>query len=261
MVVAMELQDDRVRLYNGDCIEKMKQLAPKSIDLIITDPPYNLGNFMRDRQTNLLKMRKNFFGAAGWDDLDFLDWVEHMNQFFEQAHRILKDRGAMIIFMSLIRVETLVELASKHKFYYKTTGIWHKLNPMPRNMNLHFINSVEGWIYFINNGKTGTFNNQNKAIHDFIETGATPASEKKYGSHPTQKPEILYSHFIEILSNKDEVVLDPFMGSGTAGVVCKQLARKFIGIEFNEQYFINASNRINATMEQKVVTDIKETRR
>ena len=257
----MDSREERIRLFNADCIEIMKQLEDNSVDLIITDPPYNLGNFMRDRQTNLLKMRKNFFGAAGWDDLEFSDWVEHMDQFFNQAQRVLKKQGAMIMFMSLIRVETLVELASRYKFYYKTTGIWHKLNPMPRNMNLHFINSVEGWIYFINNAKTGTFNNNGKAMHDFIETGATPANEKVHGSHPTQKPELLYSHFIDILSNKDETVLDPFMGSGTAGVVSKRLGRKFIGIEHSEQYFKNATNRVNSTEETVSLFDIKESRR
>ena len=57
--------------------------------------------------------------------------------------------------MSLIKMETIVSLAAQYKLYYKTTGIWHKTNPMPRNMNLHFINSVEGWVYFVNESKTG----------------------------------------------------------------------------------------------------------
>ena len=54
---------------------------------------------------------------------------------------------------------------------------------MPRNMNLHFINSVEGWVYFVNESKTGTFNNEGKAVHDFIETSVTPLGEKKFGKH------------------------------------------------------------------------------
>lgn len=80
--------------------------------------------------------------------------------------------------MSLLKVESIRKIAEKYKFYYKTTGVWHKLNPMPRNMNLHFINSTEAWIYFINNGRTGTFNNNGKPIHDFIETALTPMNEK-----------------------------------------------------------------------------------
>src|SRR3712207_9112883 len=93
------------------------------------------------------------------------------------------------MFMSLIKVETIIKLAEKNKFYYKTTGIWHKTNPMPRNMNLHFINSVEGWVYFTNITKTGTFNNNGTAIHDYIESSVTPKNEKIYGGHPTQKPD------------------------------------------------------------------------
>jgi site-specific DNA-methyltransferase (adenine-specific) len=243
----MSGNSERIMLINGDCIVEMEKLDTDSVDLIITDPPYNLANFMKDRQTNLVKMRSNFFGAAGWDEFEFEQWVQSMDRFFEQAHRVLKKKGAMIMFMSLLRVETIVNIAARHKFYYKTTGIWHKTNPMPRNMNLHFINSVEGWIYFINDGKTGTFNNNGRAVHDFIETSVTPGNEKQYISHPTQKPEALYARFIELLTNGNEVVLDPFMGSGTAGVVCKKLGRRFIGIEITEEYFEGARNRINNT--------------
>ena len=56
------------KIYNGDCIEEIKKIHDNTIDLVVTDPPYNLGNFMKNRDTNLVKMRDNFFGAAGWDD-------------------------------------------------------------------------------------------------------------------------------------------------------------------------------------------------
>ena len=142
-------------LHNGDCLEYMKKIPTSSIDLIITDPPYNLGKFMEERDTNLVKMRDNFFGAAGWDDLDYKEWKKSMNKFFHQASRVLKDGGSIIVFMAIIKVETIIQLAQKHGLYYKTTGIWHKSNPMPRNMNLHFVNSTESWIYFTYKTKTG----------------------------------------------------------------------------------------------------------
>ena len=63
-----------INLYNDNCIEAMKSIGDNTIDLIITDPPYNLGNFMKDRDTNLKKMRDNFFGDAGWDNMDFSEW-------------------------------------------------------------------------------------------------------------------------------------------------------------------------------------------
>ncbi|WP_102346373.1 DNA-methyltransferase [Bacillus sp. Marseille-P3661] len=243
----MQDENDFIQIKNNDCITELKLIEDDSVDLIITDPPYNLGNFMRDRQTNLKQMRDNFFGAAGWDDLEYEEWVEGMNQFFEQANRVLKKKGSLIMFMSLMKLETIISLSAQHKFYYKTTGIWHKTNPMPRNMNLHFINSTEAWLYFVNESKTGTFNNNGQAVHDFIETSVTPKNEKEFGKHPTQKPEALFEHFVEKLTNPGETVMDPFMGSGTAGVVSKRLGRRFIGIELNSGYYEISKRRIENT--------------
>lgn len=231
-------------IYNGDCTVEMQKIANDSVDLILTDPPYNLGNFMINRSTNLAKMRENFFANAGWDNLEFDEWVDRMDSFFEDAARIIKTGGSMIIFMSIIKVETIIKLAEKHGFYYKTTGIWHKLNPMPRNMNLHFVNSTEAWIYFTYKKKTGTFNNENKMVHDFIETSVVSNGEKKAGKHPTQKPIALLEHFVKLLSNEGDLVVDPFMGSGSTGVVCKKLGRNFVGVEFDKEYYEIAQRRI-----------------
>ena len=231
-------------LYNGDCSLEMNKIADRSVEIILTDPPYNLGNFMINRSTNLSKMRDNFCANAGWDNLEFDDWVNHMDNFFADAARIIAVGGSMIVFMSIIKVETIIKLAEKHGFYYKTTGIWHKLNPMPRNMNLHFVNSTEAWVYFTYKKKTGTFNNENKMIHDFIETAVVSNGEKKAGKHPTQKPVALLNHFITRLSNKGDLVVDPFMGSGSTGVACKQSNRNFIGIELDKEYYEIAKKRI-----------------
>lgn len=226
-----------VILGKGNCIEYLKYLKNDTVDLILTDPPYNLGNFMHSRNTNLVKMRKNQFAYAGWDDLSQMDWEKEIEFFFKESSRILKKGGALLMFMSLMKIETIIRLACKHKFYYKTTGIWHKTNPMPRNMNIHFVNSTEAWVYFINDDTSGIFNNEGKMIHDFIETSLTTSKEKKFGKHPTQKPMKIISHFIKILSNVGDVVLDPFMGSGTTGVSAKKMERKFIGIELDEKYY------------------------
>lgn len=101
----------------------MKKIAPDSVDLIVTDPPYNLGNFMKDRDTNLKKMRDNFFGSAGWDNMDFEEWSKSMDDFFKEAAKVMKKGGTMIMFMAIIKVETIIRIAKKHGFYYKTTGI------------------------------------------------------------------------------------------------------------------------------------------
>lgn len=233
-----------ISLFRADCIEAMASIPEGSVNLIITDPPYNLGNFMKNRDTNLAKMRDNFFGAAGWDDLPFEEWEQSIDAFFAAAARTLSKGGSMIMFMAVIKVETIIRLAEKNGFYYKTTGIWHKLNPMPRNMNLHFVNSTEAWVYFTYKARTGTFNNEGRVVHDFIETSVTPNGERRFGKHPTQKPETLIDHFVSLLSNEGDTILDPFMGSGTTGVVAKRLNRNFIGVELNEAYFAMAERRI-----------------
>lgn len=230
-------------IREGDCIELMKDMEDESVDLIVTDPPYNLSLFMNGRDTNLKKMRDNFFGDSGWDDLEFSAWIKHMDDFFQESSRLLKKGGAMIVFMSIIKIESLIKISEKYGFYYKTTGIWHKTNPMPRNMNLHFVNSNECWLYLIKEKRTGVFNNTSLEL-DFIETSVAPASEKKHGKHPTQKPVKLFEHFIRLLSNEGDLVLDPFLGSGSSAVAAKRLKRRFVGFDLNKDYCEIARKRV-----------------
>lgn len=242
--------DSKYILYNENCMDAMNEIEDDSIDLVLTDPPYNLGLFMKKRETNLKAMRNNFFGAAGWDNVAFDEWIEDMDNLFDELSRIVKESGSVIMFMSIIKVESIIKIAEKHGFYYKTTGIWHKKNPMPRNMNLHFINSTEAWIYFTYKKHTGTFNNDGKAIHDFFETAVTPSGERRFGKHPTQKPVGLLENFVELLSNEGDVVFDPFSGSGSSGVAALQNNRKFIGAEINYKYYKISEERL-----KKVVCD------
>jgi site-specific DNA-methyltransferase (adenine-specific) len=231
-------------IYNDDCLNVMKNLFDGSIDLIVTDPPYNLGQFMKSRNVGVFRMRENHFVSSGWDDLEYAEWVNQMREFFTESYRVIKTKGSVIVFMSLMKLETIINLATEAGFYYKTVGIWHKTNPMPRNMEITFVNSTEAWVYFVKEGASGTFNNNEKMIHDHFETSLTPMSEKKHGKHPTQKPVKLLEKFIEILSNPNEVVLDPFMGSGSTAIASLNKGRKFIGSELDKKYFEIASKRI-----------------
>ena len=233
-------------LFNGDCVEMMRHIPDGSVDLLLTDPPYNLGLFMKGRGTNMGKLRENHFAVSGWDQLGVEEWVSSMDAFFEGAARVMRSRGSMIVFMSLIKVQSIIDLAVKHGFYYKTTGIWHKTNPIPRNMNLQFVNSTEAWLYFTFDSATGTFNNKGRVEHDFVETSVVPLTEKKLGKHPTQKPLGLMKHFVELLTNAGDVVFDPFMGSGSSGVAAVQLGRKFVGIELSRAYYDLSKKRIVA---------------
>lgn len=242
----------KYELFNDDCLKVMQGLPDNSVDLLLTDPPYNIGRFMKSRQTNLNQMRSNFFVGAGWDNDDYNEWIKNMALFFNEANRVIRNGGTLLTFMSVLKIESVVEVAQAANFYYKTTGVWHKTNPMPRNMNLHFINSNESWIYFVNEAKTGIFNNNGKLELDFIQTSVTPKSEKNFGKHPTQKPIALMEHFIRLLSNKGDMVLDPFMGSGSTGVAAIKLDRKFIGMEVSPDYFEISNKRIrNINVEQQ----------
>jgi DNA modification methylase len=190
-------------------------------------------------------MRGNHFSSASWDMLDQESWATQMENFFFEGARVLRVGGSAIIFMSVIKLETLISIAQKHGFYYKTTGTWHKTNPMPRNMNLHFVNSTESWVYFTKGSKTGTFNNNGKIVHDFVETSVINQGETRFGKHPTQKPIGLMKHFVQLLTNRGDLVLDPFMGSGSSGVASIELDRSFIGIELDKKYFKLAKARIS----------------
>ena len=111
-------------------------------------------------------------------------------------------------------------------------------------MNLHFVNSNECWIYFTYKTKTRTFNNKGKLVLDYIETSVTTAREKKLGKHPTQKPIILFEHFIRLLSNEGDLVVDPFLGSGSSAIASYRLNRNFIGVELEEKYAKLANMRV-----------------
>ena len=237
------------QIINGDCLSVMKNIPNASIDCILTDPPYNLGLFMHERNTNLAKMRENQFAYAGWDNIPYEEWYENMRLFLTECKRVLKPRGTFLCFMAIIKVESIIKLATEVGFYYKTTGIWHKTNPMPRNMNLQFVNSTECWIYMINGGTSGTFHNNGKVLHDFVESSVCPQSQKKMGKHPTQKPLSILEHLIETTTDKDDIILDPFMGSGSTCVACVNKGRRYFGIEFDKGYYTIADNRLKEVLQ------------
>ena len=176
--------------------------------------------------------------------LDYKEWRKSMKKFLVECSRVLKKGGTLIIFMAVIKVSDIFNLAKETKLYYKTTGVWHKTNPMPRNMNIHFVNSTESWIYFVNSDTSGTFNNEGKVVHDFLESSVCPLSEKKHGKHPTQKPLSIMKQLIELITNPNDIILDPFMGSGSTCVAAAIMGRKYLGIELDEKYLKIAKARI-----------------
>lgn len=94
-------------LVMGDCLEQMGSVEDGSVDLILTDPPYNLGLFMQNREAGIMRMRDNYFGTAGWDNLEYDQWVDYMGQMFDESARVLRHGGAMIVFMAVIKIESI----------------------------------------------------------------------------------------------------------------------------------------------------------
>lgn len=237
---------DSLFLYNTNCIGAFHTIEDESIDLILTDPPYNLGTFVKNagRNRNIHSMNRQNFALENWDNMSEDDFNNMMDEFFKISAQKLKVGGTLLLFCSFLKIGSFVTAAQKYGFYYKTAGVWHKPNPMPRNMNLHFVNSNEAWLYFVNKKKTGTFNNNGKLVLDYYECPSPSKAERALGSHPTQKPLLLIYPFVELLSNEGDLVCDPFMGSGTVGVVCRNTHRRFIGIEIDDKYYEVAVKRM-----------------
>ena len=133
-------------------------------------------------------------------------------------------------------VEEYIRFARENKFQYDVL-VMAKSNPIPAYNN-HHLSDLE---YIIMIREKGSYFSKHKEIDDYRKFYLTSC---KKGLHPAEKPVDLLKRFVKVSSKEDDTILDPFMGSGTTGVACKELNRNFIGIELNEKYFEIAKNRI-----------------
>ena len=226
-----------MKLHQGDCLEVMKQIPDGSVDLILTDPPYELnlhggrvssGDFNRDL-TN--KKHINFI-AEGFN----------FESVFNEFLRVCKIPN-ILIFCSNKQISKTMKFFEDKKIP-TTLLVWKKTNPIPL-CNLKHISDCEFIVYV--RGKKAPFDNSvdSKMKH---KVKIFPTLSGKNRNHPTEKPVNLLSELIYLHSFEKQTILDPFMGSGSTGVASKQLNRKFIGIELDEQYFKIAENRINGEL-------------
>jgi len=231
------MKKDNFEIYNADANELIKQIAPASIDFILTDPPYNLSPYSTGN-INLPWRKEINNDLAQWDQEDFFPakWVREFK-------RILKPTGNIFAFTSYNLLGKWHE-AFDPEFDTFQYMVWHKTNPVPKVRRAGFLNSCELIVCMWNKGHTWNFTNQ-KEMHNFIQSPICMGRERVQNPlHPTQKPVRVLEHVIKIASNFNDVVLDPFMGVGSTGVAALKLGRRFIGIEIDENYFQAAEKRL-----------------
>lgn len=239
---------ENIQLFQGDCLEIMKQIPDKSVDMVLCDLPYGT--------------TKN-----KWDTVIDLDLL------WKQYERVIKDNGAIVLFA---QVPFNIRLGASNLKLLRYEWIWEKeqgtghLNAKKMPLKAH-----ENILVFYK--KLPTYNpqmvgNEKRIVKrsgkkskttnygDFIEiseseyTGRFPKDILRFNKdnnkiHPTQKPVKLLEYLIKTYTNENEVVLDNCMGSGSTGVACLNTNRKFIGIELDKEYFEVAKNRINSIKE------------
>lgn len=209
-----------IGLHLGDCLEVMKSIDDKSVDLVLTDIPYGVVN--RDHGS----LRVLDKGVA--DTLTF-----NLKDFVKEVDRVCK--GSVYVFCGTEQVSELRALLIDFGLTTRLC-IWEKSNPSPMNGEKLWLSGIECCVFGRN--KKTTFNEHCKnTVWKF------PNGRSK--QHPTEKPLKLFEYLVGVSSNEGDVVLDPCMGSGTTGVACKNLNRKFIGVEKDATYFEVAKERIN----------------
>ena len=243
------------KIVNGESLEILKKIPDKSFDLVFADPPYNM-------QIGEKLIRPDHSKVNGvndeWDQFsDFKHYDDFSKAWLKECKRILKDSGSMWVIGTYHNIFRLGYHIQNLNYWILNDVIWKKNNPMPNFKGTRFTNAHETLIWASKNKKSKyTFNYQSlKCLNDDLQMRSDwtiPICNgkerlKKNGKkiHSTQKPEALLHRVILATTNKGDVILDQFLGTGTTAVVAKKLGRKYFGIERDKKYFKAACERIN----------------
>ena len=222
-----------IKLLHGDCLELMKNIPDKSIDLIVTDPPYLIvgggsgGCFGTENRTYHSQVSKNKAINSGIS-----------NEVLDELYRVMKQPN--------IYIGCNKNQLRQYINYFEDKGCttdlltWHKTNPVP-TCNNKYLSDTEYLLYFRSNGVPmyGSYATKKKYY-----VTPTNKKDKELYKHPTIKPVDIIENLIINSSKENDVVLDAFMGSGTTAVACINTNRKFIGIELDKNYYDIANKRI-----------------
>ena len=254
-------------IIKGDSLKELKKISDKSFDLIFADPPYNM------QLGGKLKRPDNSVVRGVNDDWDKFDSFKNYDNFsiswLEECQRILKDNGSIWVIGSYHNIFRLGKCIQDLGFWILNDVVWRKNNPMPNFRGTRFTNAHETLIWASKNKKSKyTFNYQSlKCFNDDLQMrsdwlipicgGKERLKLNGKKIHSTQKPEALLHRIILASTNKQDKILDPFLGTGTTAVVAKKLGRRYLGIEKDNKYFKYAYERLDRT--KKMETDTLDT--
>lgn len=223
-----------ITIYCADARTELALLPDESIDLIVTDPPYPVisggsGPTSRMHRRPAGMLSKNDGRIFDHNDIDFGDYVCKL-------FSVLKSPGHLYLMVNLLNLEAAMASLRGCGFEIHNLLIWQKNNATP---NRWYMKNVE-YVIFARKGPARSINNKgSKTCHQFDNIIGSK-------SHPTEKPVALMRYYIENSSQLEDVVLDPFMGTGGVGVACKETGRNFIGFEIDESYYSVAVERLKS---------------
>ncbi|MBO7695634.1 MAG: hypothetical protein J6W16_06955 [Methanobrevibacter sp.] len=227
-----------IQLYHGDCTNLIKSLPDKSVDLVVTDPPYNFG-----AKGGGIVNKRNYV-----KELDLLNCCDFKPIPFLNLIKPKMKHIYIYIFCNKTLVADYITWAKENKCSFDIL-VMCKSNPIPA-FNNHYMSDLE---YIIVIREPGTYFSKEKNIELYRKWFMTNC---KKGLHPAEKPLELIKKFITVGSNKGDLIFDPFLGSGTTGVAAKELERNFIGCEISDDYFNLCKERIRESEIIKI-DDIK----
>jgi len=246
----------------GDAIETLRALPSSSVDMIFADPPYNMqveGTLKRTNGTDF----KGVEGSA-WDEFDSIaQYKEFTRQWLTEAQRVLKnDKSSLWVIGSFQNIYIVGDVLQELGYWLVNDIIWSKTNPTPNFLGTKFVNRQETLLWATPTPKTKYHFNyktmkelnggkQMTSVWDIPVSAGGERIKDDNGEklHPTQKPEKLLYNVIISASKPGDLIVDPFMGSGTTGAMAKRLGRSFFGIERDETYRKYALRRIAAETE------------
>ncbi len=231
---------ERFRLLNEDSYKYIDILLEQKlkVDHIITDPPYNIS---QDNNFNTMKNPRAGVDFGKWDrgEFDLYSWIP-------KYANLLNANGSMIIFCSYRYISYIIDSLESESagMVVKDVLVWQKSNPMPRNINRRYVQDMEFAVWAVKKKSKWVFNKpEDKPYLRAMFTTSLVSGSEKLG-HPTQKSLQLMKDIVSIHTNPEEVILDPFMGSGSTGEAALLLNRNFMGIEKDKKYFDMARERL-----------------